>query len=197
MTHNELNKIFESYASTLYKAARRMIDRRNLQFEDKVQDLLILAYEEFLRKGEEGRIMELPLVINYMKLRKKEVQLEMRGYSRTNKTDVYNKRNYYEGKLELHSIDSNLSGASGESLKDVLVENPDIEEEIQASIDERSALESLPLATRELVQLLKEGYTEKEVADRMRVHPETIKMNLLKLMPQEVHQMELALTHPY
>jgi len=34
----------------------RMLDKRNPQYEDKVQDLVILAYEEFKRKAEQGTI---------------------------------------------------------------------------------------------------------------------------------------------
>ena len=96
MLQNSLNSQFQSNSNTLYAAASRMLDKRNPQYEDKVQDLVILAYEEFKRKAEQGIIMSLPLLIHFMKLRKPEVQLEMRGYSRTHKKDVFNKRNYYE-----------------------------------------------------------------------------------------------------
>src|SRR5512136_2389522 len=109
MSQESLNTQFQQYANTLYAAASRMLDKRNPQHEDKVQDLVILAYEEFKRKADQGTIMSLPLLIHFMKLRKPEVQLEMRGDSRTHKKDVFNKRNYYEGKLELYSIDNPLN----------------------------------------------------------------------------------------
>jgi hypothetical protein len=79
MTSIALNKIFESYAATLYKAASRIIDKRHTHYEDKVQDLVVLAYEQFLRKANNGSIKDLPLLIHFMKLRKSEVQLDLRG----------------------------------------------------------------------------------------------------------------------
>lgn len=88
MSRQSVNEIFQSYANTLYTAASRMIDKSHPQYEDKVQDLVILAYEEFLSNAEQGRIMSLPLLIHFMKLRKPEVQIEMRGYSCTHKRDV-------------------------------------------------------------------------------------------------------------
>ena len=120
MSHKSVNEIFQSYANTLYTAASRMIDKRHPQYEDKVQDLVVLAYEEFLSKAERGRVMDLPLLVHFMKLRKPEVQIEMRGYSRTHKTDVFNKSNYYEGKTELYSINSPVSGDGDETFAEFL-----------------------------------------------------------------------------
>ena len=85
MSQNLINSQFQPYSNTLYAAASRMLDKRNPQYEDKVQDLVILAYKEFERKSEQGTIMSLPLLIHFMKLRKPEVQIEMRGYSRTHR----------------------------------------------------------------------------------------------------------------
>lgn len=115
MSHSQINNLFSSYINILYTSAKRLIDKRHPQYEDKVQDLVVLAYEEFMRNAVEGKIMQLPLIIHFMKLRKPEVMMEMRGYSKTKKIDVFNKRNYYEGKLELHSINNSANGNDGDS----------------------------------------------------------------------------------
>ncbi|MGB2867710.1 MAG: ECF-type sigma factor [Bacteroidota bacterium] len=171
MSHQSLNNIFYSYANTLYTAAARMIDKRNSQYEDKVQDLVLLAYEEFLRKADRGTIMDLPLLIHFMKLRRPEVQLEMRGLSRTSKTDVFNKRNYYEGKLQVYSIDN----FDATYFRDVT--NP--EEELVSHIDFEEQLSSLMEHEQTIVLMKLTGYDENEIAQALSVQSQTV-TNALK-----------------
>jgi len=175
MSHQSLNEIFQSYADTLYTAASRMIDKRHPQYEDKVQDLVILAYEEFLSKAEQGRVMSLPLLIHFMKLRKPEVQIEMRGYSRTHKTDVFNKRNYYEGKTELYSIDSLISGDGEDTFADVLPDGTNLEEELIAQMDIDDTLSTLKEYEQTIVRMKLSGYDDHEIAQALSVQPQTVR----------------------
>ena len=157
MQQNSINSQFQQYADTLYKAASRMLDKRNPQYEDKVQDLVILAYEEFKRKADQGTIMSLPLLIHFMKLRKPEVQLEMRGDSRTPKKDVFNKRNYYEGKLELYSIDNPLNIESSETFAESIKDDKNLEEEKKQIIQSLKELQNHKSNQNEILILISES----------------------------------------
>lgn len=181
MSHQQLNQIFSQYTQTLYNAAKRMIYKSHPQYEDKVQDLIILAYEEFIRKSEGGKIMELPLLIHYMKLRKKEVQIEMRGYSRTNKTDVFNKRNYYEGKLELHSIDNTVFTEDAETYADLIKDESDLEDYLHYKIDLDARLSKLSEKERIIFMMKTEGYKDDEIAHAVSLNIETVKNYIHKL----------------
>jgi len=152
-----------------------MIDKRHPQYEDKVQDLVILAYEEFLSKAEQGKVMSLPLLIHFMKLRKPEVQIEMRGYSRTHKTDVFNKRNYYEGKTELYSIDSLISGDGEDTFADVLPDGTNLEEELIAQMDIDDTLSTLKEYEQTIVKMKLSGYDDHEIAQALSVQPQTVR----------------------
>jgi len=175
MSHQSVNEIFQSYADTLYTAASRMIDKRHPQYEDKVQDLVILAYEEFLSKAEQGKVMSLPLLIHFMKLRKPEVQIEMRGYSRTHKTDVFNKRNYYEGKTELYSINSRVSGDGEDTFADRIADEMNLEDELSASIDIEDKLSTLKEYEQTIIRMKLSGYDEYEIARALSVQPQTVR----------------------
>jgi DNA-directed RNA polymerase specialized sigma24 family protein len=175
MSHQSVNEIFQSYANTLYTAASRMIDKRHPQYEDKVQDLVILAYEEFLSKAEQGKVMSLPLLIHFMKLRKPEVQIEMRGYSRTHKTDVFNKRNYYEGKTELYSINSAISSDGEDTFADCIADETNLEEELSATMEIEAKLSSLKEYEQTIVRMKMSGYDENEIARALSVQPQTIR----------------------
>ncbi len=181
MSHQQLNEIFEKYTVQLYAAAKRMIDNRNPQYDDKVQDLVILAYEEFIRKGNEGNIMDLPLVIYYMNLRKKEVQLEMRGYSRTNKKDVFNKRNYYEGKLEVYSINNPVFEDVGDTYGDIMQGDDDIEGSLIHEIDLKTAMSNLMSKEKTVLEMKINGFSEEEIAQSLALEFHTIKNTLIRL----------------
>jgi len=181
MSHQQLNDIFEQYTAVLYAAAKRMIDKRNPQYSDKVQDLVILAYEEFIRKGNDGNIMDLPLVIYYMKLRRKEVQLEMRGYSRTHKTDVFNKRNYYEGKLELHSINNPVFECGGDTYGDIIQDGNDNDTSIAFEIDLKGKLSKLTPKEKSIIEMKINGFTEEEIANSLELQIYTVKNALTRI----------------
>lgn len=178
MLHQQLNSIFAQYTPTLYNAANRMIDKRHPQFEDKVQDLVVLAYEEFTRKANEGKIMDLPLVIHYMKFRKAEVQIEMRGYSRTSKTDVFNKRNYYEGKMELYSIHNPVFDGEGDTYADVIPHDKDVEDELNFNIDLQRQLSVLTKTDRTIFEMKVAGFDDEAVVRTLSIQPHTLKVAL-------------------
>ena len=196
MSHQEINQLFQSYAPTLYTAASRMIDKRHPQYEDKVQDLVILAYEEFLRKARQAQEMSLPLLIHFMKLRKPEVQIEMRGYSRTNKTDVFNKRNYYEGKTNLYSIDAPISRDGGDTFVDFIGDGRNLEEELIAKMDIEERLATLKSYEQTIIKMKFFGYDENDIARALSVQPQTI-TNALKVISMKVFEgapAQIALT---
>jgi len=196
MSSESINSQFNQYAKTLYAAASRMLDKRNPQHEDKVQDLVILAYEEFKRKAEKGSIMSLPLLIHFMKLRKPEVQLEMRGDSRTNKKDVFNKRNYYEGKMELYSIDNPINRVSGETFAETLRDEMNLEEEISFQLEYQERLAALYTHEQTILQMRMNGYGNQEIAQALSVESDTIKNTLecivLKMTDRKTVQCELS-----
>ena len=181
MSQQQLNEIFTEYTPTLYNAARRMIDKRHPQYDDKVQDLVVLAYEEFTRKASEGKIMELPLVIHFMRFRKAEVQIEMRGYSRTNKTDVFNKRNYYEGKMELYSIDNPVFDGEGDTYADVIPHDTNVEDELNFKIDLQRKLSALTNTDRTIFEMKVTGFDDDAVARALSIHPETLNLALNRI----------------
>lgn len=193
MSRQSVNEIFQSYANTLYTAASRMIDKRHPQYEDKVQDLVILAYEEFLSKAEQGRIMSLSLLIHFMKLRKPEVQIEMRGYSRTHKRDVFNKRNYYEGRTELYSIDSPISGEGEDTFADCIPDETNLEEELSARMDIEDKLSSLKEYEQLIVRMKMNGYDENEIARALSVQPQTVR-NAVKSISNKLFEKAVAQT---
>lgn len=193
MSRQSVNEIFQSYANTLYTAASRMIDKRHPQYEDKVQDLVILAYEEFLSNAEQGRIMSLPLLIHFMKLRKPEVQIEMRGYSRTHKRDVFNKRNYYEGRTELYSIDSPISGEGEDTFADCIPDETNLEEELSARMDIEDKLSSLKEYEQLIVRMKMNGYDENEIARALSVQPQTVR-NAVKSISNKLFEKAVAQT---
>jgi DNA-directed RNA polymerase specialized sigma24 family protein len=195
MQQNSLNSQFQSYSNTLYAAASRMLDKRNPQYEDKVQDLVILAYEEFKRKSEQGTIMSLPLLIHFMKLRKPEVQIEMRGYSRTHKKDVFNKRNYYEGKLELYSIDNPLKSESEETFAESIKNENNLEEEIFFQLEFQQKLASLHTNEQTILQMKMNGYNDHEIAQAMCIQSSTVKIALQNIAPKmmELKTVQFAL----
>jgi len=196
MSHQEINQLFQSYAPTLYTAASRMIDKRHPQYEDKVQDLVILAYEEFLRKARQAQVMSLPLLIHFMKLRKPEVQIEMRGYSRTNKTDVFNKRNYYEGKTTLYSIDAPISRDGGDTFVDFIGDGRNLEEELIAKMDIEERLANLKSYEQTIIKMKFIGYDEDDIARALSVQPQTI-TNALKVISTKMFEgahAQIALT---
>ena len=196
MLPESINSQFNQYAKTLYAAASRMLDKRNPQHEDKVQDLVILTYEEFKRKAENGTIMSLPLLIHFMKLRKPEVQLEMRGDSRTHKKDVFNKRNYYEGKMELYSIDNPINRVSGETFAETIRDEKNVEEEISFQLEYQERLASLHTHEQTILQMRMNGYTNQEIAQALSVESDTIKNTLecivLKMTDRKTVQCELS-----
>lgn len=193
MSRQSVNEIFQSYANTLYTAASRMIDKRHPQYEDKVQDLVILAYEEFLSKAEQGKVMSLPLLIHFMKLRKPEVQIEMRGYSRTHKRDVFNKRNYYEGRTELYSIDSPISGEGEDTFADCIPDETNLEEELSARMDIEDKLSSLKEYEQLIVRMKMNGYDENEIARALSVQPQTVR-NAVKSISNKLFEKAVAQT---
>ena len=174
-----------------------MLDKRNPQYEDKVQDLVILAYEEFKRKADQGTIMSLPLLIHFMKLRKPEVQLEMRGDSRTPKKDVFNKRNYYEGKLELYSIDNPLNKDSGETFAESIKDDNNLEEEISFHLEYQERLASLHTNEQTILQMKMNGYQDYEIARIMCIQSSTVRSTIQniasKMMERKTVQCELSL----
>ena len=196
MSPKSLNSQFQQYANTLYAAASRMLDKRSPQHEDKVQDLVILAYEEFKRKAEQGTIMSLPLLIHFMKLRKPEVQLEMRGDSRTHKKDVFNKRNYYEGKMELYSIDNPINKEAGETFAETIHDEKNLEEEISFHLEYQEKLASLQSSEQTILQMKLNGYNNQEIAQMMAIEPDTVKNALQniasKMMDRKNIQCELS-----
>jgi hypothetical protein len=197
MSHEALNVLFQSYSINLYAAASRMLDKRHPQHQDKVQDLVILAYEEFIRKAENGMMMNLPLLIHYMKFRKPEVQIEMRGFSRTHKTDIYNKRNYYEGKLELYSIDNPfVKGERVETFAESIRDERDLEHELCFHIDLQDRLASLSLNEQTIVRMKLDGYDESEIAQIMCVHPSTVRIALVNIAPKMMEQETLQCALP-
>jgi DNA-directed RNA polymerase specialized sigma24 family protein len=181
MLQQELNQIFAEYTSTLYKAARRMINKNHSQYEDKVQDLIVLAYEEFIRKANEGKIMDLPLVIHFMKLRKTEVQIEMRGYSRTNKTDVFNKRNFYQGKIEVYSIDNPIFDEENDSYADIISDDNDFESEISFKIDFQNKFFQLSEIEKTILDMKFNGYDDDEISEYLSIRVQTVKNTLSRL----------------
>lgn len=197
MPQNSLNSQFQSYSNTLYAAASRMLNKRNPQYEDKVQDLVILAYEEFKRKAEQGTLMSLPLLIHFMKLRKPEVQLEMRGDSRTRKKDVFNKRNYYEGKLELYSIDNPLNIESSETFAESIKDDNNLEEEISFRLEYQERLASLHTNEQTILQMKMNGYQDYEIAQIMCIQSSTVRNTIQniasKMMERKTVQCELQL----
>lgn len=50
MLHYLLNWVFASYTDSLYAAASRIHKKGSIYYKDKVQDLVVLAYEEYDRK---------------------------------------------------------------------------------------------------------------------------------------------------
>ena len=188
MSQNSLSSQFQQYANTLYAAASRMLDKRNPQYEDKVQDLVILAYEEFSKKAEQGTIMSLPLLIHFMKLRKPEVQLEMRGDSRTPKKDVFNKRNYYEGKLELYSIDNPLNLESSETFAESIKDENNLEEEISFRLEYQERLASLHTNEQTILQMKMNGYQDHEIAQVMCIQSNTVKIALQNIAPKMIER---------
>ena len=70
MQQNSLNSQFQSYSNTLYAAASRMLDKRNPQYEDKVQDLVILAYEEFKTESRTRNNHESPASYSFYEVAK-------------------------------------------------------------------------------------------------------------------------------
>lgn len=197
MSPESLNLQFNQYANTLYAAASRMLDKRNPQYEDKVQDLVILAYEEFKRKAEQGSITSLPLLIHFMKLRKPEVQLEMRGDSRTHKKDVFNKRNYYEGKYELYSIDNPLNKESGDTFAESIKDENNLEEEISFRLEYQERLASLHANEQTILQMKMNGYQDYEIAQIMCIQSSTVRNTIQniasKMMERKTVQCELQL----
>ena len=197
MPQNSINSQFQQYADTLYKAASRMLDKRNPQYEDKVQDLVILAYEEFKRKADQGTIMSIALLIHFMKLRKPEVQLEMRGDSRTPKKDVFNKRNYYEGKLELYSIDNPLNIESSDTFAESIKDEHNLEEEISFHLEYQERLASLHTNEQTILQMKMNGYQDYEIAQIMCIQSSTVRSTLQniapKMMERKTVQCELQL----
>jgi DNA-directed RNA polymerase specialized sigma24 family protein len=181
MSHQKLNEIFETYIVQLYAAAKRMIDNRDHQYADKVQDLVVLAYEEFIRKGNEGRTMSLSLLIHYMKLRKKEVQLEMRGYSRTDKTDVFNKRNYYEGKLELYSLNNPVYENGGRPYIDSFSADEDIQDSMIHEIDFNGLISTLTLKEKNIIEMKINGFNDNEIATALSIQIQTVKNILTRI----------------
>jgi DNA-directed RNA polymerase specialized sigma24 family protein len=197
MSPESLNLQFNQYANTLYAAASKMLDKRNPQYEDKVQDLVILAYEEFKRKAEQGSITSLPLLIHFMKLRKPEVQLEMRGDSRTHKKDVFNKRNYYEGKYELYSIDNPLNKESGDTFAESIKDENNLEEEISFRLEYQERLASLHANEQTILQMKMNGYQDYEIAQIMCIQSSTVRNTIQniasKMMERKTVQCELQL----
>ncbi len=196
MSHQQLNSIFSNYTPSLYKAAQRMIDKRHPQFEDKVQDLIVLAYEVFTRKAGEGKIMELPLVINYMKFRRAEVQIEMRGYSRTNKRDVFNKRNYYEGRLELYSVHNPVFEGEDDTYADNISAAIDIETEVSFKIDIEQKLSHLSQNERTIIDMKVSGFGDEEISQCLSVQVQTVKnaLNRLSSRISGISQFQLELS---
>lgn len=197
MSPKSLNSQFQQYANTLYASASRMLDKRSPQHEDKVQDLVILAYEEFKRKADQGSIMSLPLLIHFMKLRKPEVQLEMRGDSRTHKKDVFNKRNYYEGKLELYSIDNPLNFESSDTFAESIKDEHNLEEEISFRLEYQERLASLHTNEQTILQMKMNGYQDYEIAQIMCIQSSTVRSTIQniasKMMEKKSSQYALQL----
>ena len=119
MLHYLLNWVFASYTDSLYAAASRIHNKGSIYYKDKVQDLVVLAFEEYDRKIDQGIILNLPLLLNFIRYRKPEVLLDMRGYSRSHKKDVFNVRNRVEGKLVLLPIDADHQPAPADVLEEL------------------------------------------------------------------------------
>jgi len=159
-----------------------MIHLHDPKHEDKVQDLVILAYQEFLSKAATGTIMGLPLLIHFMKFRKPEVQLEMRGYSRTHKKDVFNSRNYYEGKTCLYSANCSAVSEMEETFS-----NPaeDPENELVTSIDFERKLATLTRGEQTILKMKISGYGIGDIAQTLSVQPRTVK-NAIKSISEKL-----------
>jgi len=132
-----------------------------------------------------------------MKLRKPEVQLEMRGYSRTHKKDVFNKRNYYEGKIELYSIDNPLNIESDETFAESINDDKNLEEEISFRLEYQVRLASLHTNEQTILQMKMNGYQDFEIAQIMCIQSSTVRSTIQniasKMMERKTVQCELQL----
>jgi DNA-binding NarL/FixJ family response regulator len=123
-----------------------------------------------------------------MKLLKPEVQLEMRGYSRTHKKDVFNKRNYYEGKLELYSIDNPIKSESEETFAESIKDENNLEEEIFFQLEFQQKLASLHTNEQTILRMKMNGYNDHEIAQAMCIQPSTVKIALQNIAPKMMEQ---------
>jgi DNA-directed RNA polymerase specialized sigma24 family protein len=141
--------------------------------------------------------MQLPVIIHFMKLRKPEVQMEMRGYSKTKKKDVFNKRNYYEGKLELHSIHNSVSGNGDDLYLEVLPDNSNPEAEIIQKLDTERILNRLSSEERQVVEMKSSGFNIAEISNALQLKPQRVNHTLEQFKSKfengAIHQLEIHL----
>ena len=161
MLHYLLNWVFASYTDSLYAAASRIHNKGSIYYKDKVQDLVVLAYEEYDRKFHQGIVLNLPLLLNFIRYRKPEVLLDMRGYSRSPKKDIFNIRNRVEREVVLLSIDADHQPEH--SYMDLIRDETNLEDEILSRIDFQTKRKGLSEQENRILQMRLDGYNVRDM----------------------------------
>jgi len=172
--------VFEEMYPTLSSHANRIANGN----QDLMQDLLSMAYTNFCRTFEKGRILTPGELINYMGLRAGEIKNGSRPHfgNRSTKTtnDVFHPRRYLDGDVKILHFEEEeqedgfkyrIKGLTKNSVEEIAIFRADFERFL------------LILSEREKEILLKriDGYNFKEICDEIGYSDWTLKRKLLQI----------------
>ncbi|MCP3686047.1 MAG: hypothetical protein GY861_25660, partial [bacterium] len=160
---------------SLLVSLQKQADKISGRDKDLSQDLLAFSFQNYRntlkRHGKKLTIAELT---NYMKNRCKEIKSCKRhsfGHVRNwAKYDVFNKRNYFEGEVEIHHIhhedkaDNSEDPNDGHGSINSFLATRHLFEYVAFKITFEEYLKTLPLFDKQVLQLRISGYSYTELA---------------------------------
>lgn len=167
----QLESIRSSFDSKIRSGVFRPITRRLHAdiAEDRSQEALTLAYENYRRHALQGHILDDGILVNFARHRAEDLGRQVVPCDgRARRFCVMDSRNYVEGKVEVLRLDK-IVNDRGEAnlvgLAEAMVANP--VRRIVSALDLQAWLASLPDADQVLLAMRMAGYRLKPIAKRL------------------------------
>ena len=141
--------------------------------EDRLQEGICLAWDQYRRRAEEGRFLDDALLVHICRLRAVDLNRSIVPASRrSRRRDVLDPRAFSDGKVELSVFDETGHAVLG---------CPDPEPKLNGALDLEKWLATLPLKDRQIVAGRAEGMTLKQIGRQIGMSFSGVRGRLQKL----------------
>jgi hypothetical protein len=137
---------------------------------DLKQDILAMSFDSYQRALERGKTLSIGELVNLMKYRagglRSGSRLPFGNISNRTTQDVYHKRNYFDGKVELLSLefDDLENPGDGKGVFNLMASTGDFADTVLFNIEFQRYLSLKSSLNRRILELRYEGYSLKEIS---------------------------------